>query len=67
MKQSLTPESYEEMEQEGRLKNGICFPYGFGLRLSTRVTHRELYHAGDISGFYGEDTMFPTTRLPSLF
>lgn len=63
MNQSLlTPASYKEMEQEGRLKNGICFPYGLGLRLSTRGTHRELYHAGDISGFYGEDTMFPDDK-----
>jgi D-alanyl-D-alanine carboxypeptidase len=55
----LTTGSYNEMETEVRLKNGLGARYALGLDVSSQSGHRALAHGGEVSGFTASNTIFP--------
>ncbi len=58
----LKPESYDELESEVRLKNGLGTQYGLGVDVSLQQDHRALSHGGEVSGFTAENIVFPDDR-----
>ena len=59
----LKPASYQEMETEMRLKNGLGSRYGLGVSLSMEQGHRAVSHGGEVSGFTAENVVFPDDRI----
>ena len=55
----LKPESYQAMESEVVLKNGVGSRYGLGLDVRSLSGHRELAHSGEVVGFTAENMVFP--------
>ncbi len=55
----LKPASYEEMEREVVLKNGVGTRYGLGIDVSSANGHRVLSHSGEVSGFTAENMVLP--------
>jgi CubicO group peptidase (beta-lactamase class C family) len=58
----LSPASWNEMETEIRLKNGVGTQYGLGIGVTSRDGHRALTHGGEVSGFTAVNTVFPDDR-----
>jgi hypothetical protein len=58
----LKPSSYQEMETEVRLKNGVCSGYGLGVDVSEENGHRQIEHSGEVSGFVAENAVYPDDR-----
>jgi CubicO group peptidase (beta-lactamase class C family) len=58
----LKPTSYQEMETEVRLKNGIGTKYGLGLDVSMQGGHRVLEHSGEVSGFTSDNIVYPDDK-----
>jgi D-alanyl-D-alanine carboxypeptidase len=58
----LKPTSYDEMETEVRLKNGLGTHYGLGLDVTSQNDRRALAHGGEVSGFTAENIVFPDDR-----
>ena len=48
----LKPESYKEMFTEVKLTNGKGTGYGLGVEASTQDGHLELFHDGEVMGFF---------------
>jgi D-alanyl-D-alanine carboxypeptidase len=61
-KKLLKPDSYNEMETEVRLKNGLGVHYGLGLDISSQNDRRALAHGGEVSGFTADNIVFPDDR-----
>jgi len=59
----LKPASYDEMEREVVLTNGIGTDYGLGLRVRSELGHRALSHGGEVSGFTAHNLIFPDERV----
>ncbi|HST09498.1 MAG TPA: serine hydrolase domain-containing protein, partial [Terriglobales bacterium] len=58
----LKPASYQEMENEVRLKNGLGTQYGLGVDITSFSDHRMLSHGGEVSGFTTQNNVFPDDR-----
>jgi CubicO group peptidase (beta-lactamase class C family) len=55
----LKPDSYQEMEREIVLKNGVGTRYGLGVDVSSTNGHRVISHSGEVSGFTAENMVLP--------
>ncbi len=55
----LSPSSYEELEREVLLKNGVGTNYGLGVQVGMLDGHRMIYHTGEVSGFTAYNAVFP--------
>ncbi len=51
----LKPESYKQMFEEVKLKNGQGTHYGLGVDVRDRDGHRSIEHGGEVSGFVSEN------------
>jgi D-alanyl-D-alanine carboxypeptidase len=58
----LKPTSYQELETEVRLKNGVGTQYGLGVDVNMFSNHRMLSHGGEVSGFTTQNNVFPDDR-----
>jgi CubicO group peptidase (beta-lactamase class C family) len=58
----LTPASYQEMQTDVRLRNGLATGYGLGLDVTRESGHRALTHGGEVSGFTASNLVFPDDR-----
>jgi D-alanyl-D-alanine carboxypeptidase len=58
----LKPASYQALETEVLLKNGLGTQYGLGVDVSAKLGHRSLSHGGEVSGFTSENLVFPDER-----
>jgi CubicO group peptidase (beta-lactamase class C family) len=58
----LKAASYQEMEREVVLKNGVGTRYGLGVFVGSQSGRRVLEHGGEVSGFTAENTVFPDDR-----
>ena len=58
----LKPASYQELETEVRLKNGVGTQYGLGVDVNMFSEHRMLSHGGEVSGFTTQNNVFPDDR-----
>jgi len=59
----LKPASYQELETEVLLKNGLGTSYGLGVDVDTVSGHRALFHGGEVSGFTAQNIVFPDERV----
>ena len=59
----LKPTSYQQMEREVQLKNGIGTRYGLGLGIGNISGHRQLEHSGEVSGYTAENIVLPDDKL----
>lgn len=59
----LKPASYQEMETEVRLKNGVGTKYGLGVGVSMQDGHRVLEHGGEVSGFTSDNLVYPDDKV----
>ena len=59
----LKPASYDEMETEVLLKNGLGTQYGLGVDVSKQADRRAISHGGEVSGFTAENIVFPDDRV----
>ncbi len=59
----LKPTSYEALEREVLLKNGLGTRYGLGVDVRSEFGHRSLSHGGEVSGFTAENLVFPDERV----
>jgi D-alanyl-D-alanine carboxypeptidase len=55
----LQPASYQELETEVRLTNGVGTGYGLGVDVDMFSGHRMIAHSGEVSGFTAENMIFP--------
>jgi D-alanyl-D-alanine carboxypeptidase len=55
----LKPASYQEMQTDVLLENGLAAGYGLGLDVGKVAAHRALAHGGAVSGFTSHNTVFP--------
>lgn len=58
----LGPASYDELEKEVLLKNGVGTRYALGLDISQEHGHWELEHGGEVSGFVSSNAVYPDDR-----
>jgi D-alanyl-D-alanine carboxypeptidase len=64
MEQSvMKPASYQEMETEVVLKNGVGTRYGLGVGVSSNNGHRVLEHGGEVSGFVADNIVLPDDKI----
>jgi D-alanyl-D-alanine carboxypeptidase len=59
----MKPASYQELETEVLLKNGLGTRYGLGVDVRSEFGHRSLSHGGEVSGFTSENVVFPDERV----
>ena len=59
----LKPASYQEMETEVRLKNGVGTRYGLGVQVVSVSGHRMLEHGGEVMGFTAENIVLPDDKI----
>ena len=59
----LKPSSYDAMETEVVLKNGLGTEYGLGVDVSKLLDRHEIAHGGEVSGFTAENIVFPDDRV----
>lgn len=55
----LSPASYDQMEREVVLKNGMGTRYGLGVEVMPVAGHRAIAHSGEVSGFTAMNFVFP--------
>ena len=58
----LAPTSYQELETETRLKNGVGAGYGLGVAVGIAAGHRVISHTGEVSGFTAANRVYPDDR-----
>ena len=59
----LKPASYQQMETEVLLKNGVGTRYGLGVQVMNINGHRVLEHGGEVSGFTAENIVMPDDKI----
>lgn len=59
----LKPASYEAMERETVLKNGLGTNYGLGVGVRKALANRAIEHGGEVSGFTAENLVFPDKKI----
>ncbi len=59
----LRPASYEQMEKEVVLKNGLGTRYGLGVDVRQEFGQRAIEHGGEVSGFTAHNIVFPEARM----
>jgi D-alanyl-D-alanine carboxypeptidase len=59
----MKPTSYQQLETDVELKNGLATHYGLGVGIGTEDGHRALSHGGEVSGFTAENIVFPDERV----
>jgi D-alanyl-D-alanine carboxypeptidase len=59
----MKPDSYDELEREVVLKNGMGTDYGLGVRVRSEFGHRAVSHGGEVSGFTAHNLVFPDERV----
>lgn len=59
----LRPASYEQMEKEVILKNGLGTRYGLGVDVRQEFGQRAIEHGGEVSGFTAHNLVFPDARI----
>ncbi len=59
----MKPASYQQLETDVLLKNGLGTHYGLGVSVGTEAGHRALSHGGEVSGFTSENIVFPDERV----
>ena len=59
----MKPVSYDELEREVVLKNGLGTGYGLGVGVRSEFGHRVLSHGGEVSGFTAQNLVFPDERI----
>jgi D-alanyl-D-alanine carboxypeptidase len=57
--QLLGHSSYDDLEREVLLKNGLGTHYGLGVNVGSRSGHRYVSHSGEVSGFTAQNVVFP--------
>jgi len=55
--------SYQAMESEVVLKNGLGTRYGLGMMVRQEFGRRAIMHGGEVSGFTAENMVFPDDRV----
>ncbi len=55
----LSHESYNQLETEMLLKNGVGTHYGLGVQVGMMNGHRLISHSGEVSGFTAFNLVFP--------
>jgi CubicO group peptidase (beta-lactamase class C family) len=59
----LKPASYQQMETEVLLKNGVGTRYGLGVQVTNMSGHRVLEHGGEVSGFTADNIVMPDDKI----
>jgi len=59
----LKPASYQQMETEVVLKNGVGTRYGLGMFVTSVNGQRVLEHNGEVSGFTAENIVMPDDKI----
>jgi hypothetical protein len=59
---ALKPASYHEMEKDVQLNNGAGSQYGLGVYVGIVNGRRVISHGGEVSGFTGQNTVYPDER-----
>ena len=59
----LKPASYQQMETEVVLKNGLGTRYGLGVSVRQESGRRAIEHGGEVSGFTADNMVFPDERV----
>ena len=55
----LQPQSYNQLETEVLLKNGVGSHYALGIGVGMQTGRRVLSHDGEVSGFTADNILFP--------
>ena len=55
----LKPASYQVMQTNTLLKNGLASGYGLGVQVGTSGGRRTVSHTGEVSGFTAANTIYP--------
>ena len=55
----MKPASYDQLETEVLLKNGVSSHYGLGIGIGMQSGRRTLAHDGEVSGFTADNLVFP--------
>ena len=58
----LKPASYQTMQTNTLLKNGVASGYGLGVQVGTSAGRRVVSHTGEVSGFTAANTIYPDDR-----
>jgi D-alanyl-D-alanine carboxypeptidase len=58
----LKPASYQAMQTNVLLKNGVATGYGLGVQVGTSGGRRQISHGGEVSGFTAANTIYPDDR-----
>jgi CubicO group peptidase (beta-lactamase class C family) len=59
----MKPSSYNLLETETVLKNGVGTQYGLGVSVRSSSGRRMIEHSGEVSGFTAENMIFPDERV----
>jgi D-alanyl-D-alanine carboxypeptidase len=59
----LRPASYQAMEREVVLENGLGTRYGLGVGVRQELGQRAIEHGGEVSGFTTHNLVFPDAKL----
>jgi D-alanyl-D-alanine carboxypeptidase len=58
----LKPESYQAMQANTLLRNGLGTNYGLGVQVSAAGGRRQVSHTGEVSGFTAANVIYPDDR-----
>jgi CubicO group peptidase (beta-lactamase class C family) len=58
----LKPESYQAMQANTLLSNGLGTNYGLGVQVSAAGGRRQVSHTGEVSGFTAANVIYPDDR-----
>ncbi len=59
----LSPASYQQMETETVLRNGVGTQYGLGVVVRSESGRRVISHGGEVSGFTASNYVMPDDRI----
>jgi CubicO group peptidase (beta-lactamase class C family) len=58
----LKPASYQTMQTNTLLKNGVASGYGLGVQVGTSAGRRVVSHTGEVSGFTAANQIYPDDK-----
>ena len=58
----LKPASYQAMQTNVLLRNGMATGYGLGVQVGANGGRRQVFHTGEVSGFTAANTIYPDDR-----